>query len=316
MTALDRIPQLRRPGAAPYPAAGRGAAGSRRPDRTPARRRGSGFGRRRFLQGATAASFAALTVFSAAREAYADGYDIWEGACPSYASGHDCSPGCGPSTVFADACVTAGAYAGFHRNDGTTWTLRPNQCYAGTYDGWLWRFSGPCGTCGCGIERRCHDGYRDTGSGWVRSICRWTTECGCPGEVTWPVVREGQRGPDVTTVQWLVTHRGHPTEADGIFGPLTAGRVADFQRAAGLPATGTVDAATWRALIATVRQGDRNDAVRAAQTQLTKHGHDLAADGVFGPLTRSATVSFQRLHGLAADGIVGIRTWRELTGRA
>ncbi|WP_103500163.1 peptidoglycan-binding protein, partial [Streptomyces sp. SM14] len=253
-------------------------------------------------------------VFTPARQAYADGYDIWEGDCPSYASGHDCSPGCGPSTVFADACVTAGAYAGFHKNDGVTWTLRPNQCYSGTYDGWLWRFSEPCGTCGCGIERRCHDGYRSTGSGWVRSICRWTTECGCPGAVDWPTVARGARGPDVTAVQHLLTHRGVATDADGVFGPDTQAGVTAFQQAGSLPATGTVDAATWQALIATVRQNDRGDAVRAAQVQLTKHGHDLTADGIFGPLSHSATTAFQQLHDLTADGIVGPQTWRHLTG--
>jgi peptidoglycan hydrolase-like protein with peptidoglycan-binding domain len=134
--------------------------------------------------------------------------------------------------------------------------------------------------------------------------------------VTWPVVGQGSRGPDVTAVQWLLTHRGFGTDADGIFGPLTAGQVTAFQDDAGLPATGTVNAATWQRLIATVRQGDRDDAVRAAQVQLTKHGHNLTADGIFGSLTRSATIAFQRLHGLTADGIIGSVTWRQLTGTA
>jgi hypothetical protein len=319
MTALDRIPQLRRPaGALADTPAARVPARTRRRRAADAARgaAGSGVPRRRFLQGATVVGFATLTVFSAAREAYADGYDIWEGACPSYASGHDCSPGCGPSTVFADACVTAGGYLGFHRSDGSTWALRPNQCYAGTYDGWLWRFSGPCGTCGCGIERRCHDGYRNTGSGWVRSICRYTTDCGCPGSVDWPTVGQGSRGPDVTAVQHLLTFRGFATDPDGIYGPATAGQVSAFQADRGLPRTGVVNAATWQQLIATVRQGDRNHAVRAAQTQLTKHGHNLTADGIFGQLTRSATLDFQRRNGLTADGIIGQVTWRHLTGTA
>src|SRR5690606_21651822 len=163
-----------------------------------------------------ALGFAVLSVFPAARKAYADGYDIYTGSCPSYASDHDCSPGCGPSTIFADACETSGSYTGFHKNDGVTWKLRPNQCFSGTYDGWLWGDQGACGTCACSVERRCHDGYRKTSSGWVKSICRWNTACGCQEPVSWPTVRRGDRGPDVYTIQHLLTHRGHATAIDGI----------------------------------------------------------------------------------------------------
>lgn len=252
MTSLHDVPTLRRSGSGGRRSrTGRGALPSFAPSR------------RTVLQAATAAGFAALGVFSAAREAYADGYDIWTGACPSYAEDHNCSPGCGPSTIYADACVTSGTNTGFHRTDGVTWTLRPNQCYAGTYDGWLWRYSAACGSCGCGIERRCHDGYRNTGSGWVKSICRWTTDCDCPGSVTWPTIGSGATGPDVFTIQHLLTHHGHPTDVDGIFGTDTEAQVEAFQSANGLSPTGSVSAATWPVLVVTVRQGDVNDAVRA-----------------------------------------------------
>lgn len=215
--------------------------------------------RRTALQTATAVGFASLGVFSAAREAYADGYDIWTGECPSYASEHDCSPGCGPSIVHAASCETSGEHKGFHKNDGVTWTLRPNQCYSGTYDGWLWRFTGACGACACGIERRCHDGYINSGSGWVRSICRWTTDCGCEGTVAWPTVRSGARGPDVHAAQHLVSHHGFATDPDGIFGPATQTAVQEFQTSVGLEATGVVNAQTWPRLVVTVRSGDSGD---------------------------------------------------------
>lgn len=42
----------------------------------------------------------------------------------------------------------------------------------------------------------------------------------------------------------------------------------------------------------------------------------LSADGVFGPLTRGAVVSFQSGRGLVADGIVGPITWGALNGSA
>ena len=261
----------------------------------------------------TAAGMALLGVFPAARRAYADGYDIY-GRCPSYASDHDCSPGCGPSPVFADACSTAGAGAGFHRSDGTTWTLRPNQCYSGSYDGWLWRYQGACGSCTCHVERRCHDGYRRTGAGWVRSICRWTTDCGCPGAVAWPTVRRGDSGPDVTTVQHLLNARGAALTADGAFGPLTETAVRDLQAGAGLPVTGVVDPRTWPALVVTVRRGDAGAAVRAAQVQLVEWGYELAVDGVFGAGTEAAVRDAQRQAALVVDGVVGPATWRTLTG--
>ncbi|EST18283.1 peptidoglycan-binding domain-containing protein [Streptomyces niveus] len=303
MTSLDDVPTLRHSGnGGRRPRTRRGALPSFAPSR------------RTMLQAATAAGFAALGVFTAARQAYADGYDIWTGACPSYATDHNCSPGCGPSTIYADACVTSGTNTGFHRTDGVTWTLRPNQCYAGTYDGWLWRYSAACGSCGCGIERRCHDGYRDTGSGWVKSICRWTTDCDCPGSVSWPTLGRGATGPDVQTVQHLLTHHGHPATADGIFGPDTEAQVDAFQSANGLSPTGSVSPATWPVLVVTVRQGNVNDAVRGAQRQLNKHGAALTVDGNFGSATRQSVVSFQSLHGLTADGVVGQNTWLTLTG--
>ncbi|HIW61700.1 MAG TPA: peptidoglycan-binding protein [Candidatus Stackebrandtia excrementipullorum] len=270
--------------------------------------------RRRLFQAATAASFAAMGVFPVARAAYADGYDIYTGPCPSYAENHDCSPGCGPSTIFGDACETSGDYLGFHRDDGVDWILRPNQCYSGTYDGWLWKYENACGSCACSVERRCHDGYRNTGSGWVRSICRWNTDCGCASTVTWPRIASGAFGDDVATIQYLLVFRNHELDVDSDFGPLTKAAVQEFQRGENLPVTGVVDAATWAMLVETIRRSDDNDAVRAVQVQLNKHGHKLVVDGVVGPLTVAAVTDFQRQSNLTVDGIVGQNTWRTLTG--
>jgi hypothetical protein len=304
VTGLDTVPELGDP--------------ARRSRRTGAVR-WSGPSRRSVLQAGaalgTATGMALLGVFPAARRAYADGYDIY-GRCPSYASDHDCSPGCGPSPVFADACLTSGASTGFHKSDGTTWTLRPNQCYAGSYDGWLWRHQGACGSCACHVERRCHDGYRRTSAGWVRSVCRWTTDCGCPGTVSWPTVRRGDSGPDVTSVQHLLNARGAGLAADGVFGPLTETAVRNFQAAMGLSVTGVVDTRTWPTLVITIRRGDSGAAVRAVQVQLVKWGYELAVDGVFGPGTEAAVRDAQLQNRLVVDGVVGSSTWRALTGGA
>ncbi|HEX2130733.1 MAG TPA: peptidoglycan-binding protein [Actinophytocola sp.] len=254
-------------------------------------------------------------VFPSVRRAVADGYDIYP-RCPSYAADHDCSPGCGPSTIFADACVTSGENTGFHKDDQVTWRLRPNACLSGSYDGWMWRYDQACGACSCHIERRCHDGYRRTGSGWVNSICRWTTDCGCPSTVSWPAVSSGDTGATVTAIQHLVTHEGFPTEVDGVYGPATAQAVRDFQAGNGLAVTGEVSADTWPALAATTRRGDSGHHVQATQAQVNAYGYQLAVDGVFGAATLAAATDFQRQNRLTADGIVGPDTWRTLTGGA
>jgi hypothetical protein len=278
-------------------------------------RRGWSPSRRSVLQGGTALGLAAIGLFPAARKAIADGYAIYP-RCPSYALDHDCSPGCGPSTIFADSCETSGANVGFHKDDGVTWTLRPNQCYASSYDGWLWRHQGPCGACACSVERRCHDGYRRTSSGWVRSICRWNTQCGCLQPVAWPVVRRGSSGPNVYAVQHLVTYHGFPTTADGVFGPNTEAAVRAFEQSRGLAVDGILDAQTWPQLVFTLRRGDSHDGVRAGQRLLNKWAYALTVDGIFGPATEAAVRDFQRQNGLTVDGLVGQSTWRTLLGGA
>jgi peptidoglycan hydrolase-like protein with peptidoglycan-binding domain len=306
MSAFDRVPSLRG-GTATASDGGREVAPRSVVYAVP---------RRRIFQAATAVGFAAMGVFPAARAAYADGYDIYEGPCPSYAADHDCSPGCGPSTIYAGSCETSGPHVGFHRNDGVTWTLRPNQCYSGSYDGWLWKYQGACGACDCSVERRCHDGYRNSGSGWVRSICRWNTECGCQSTVEWPTVQFGDQSVDVYAVQHLLTHHDHTLDIDGQFGPGTEEAVRTFQEANAIPVTGVVSAQTWARLVITVRRDDSNHAVRAVQRELNKHGHKLEVDGICGPLSAAAVTDFQRQNGLTADGIVGQNTWRTLTGGA
>lgn len=53
--------------------------------------------------------------------------------------------------------------------------------------------------------------------------------------------------------------------------------------------------------------------VRKLQGLLLAHGYTaVRVDGVAGPTTQLTVVSFQRTHRLAADAIVGARTWRAL----
>ncbi|MFF3539701.1 peptidoglycan-binding protein [Streptomyces sp. NPDC002466] len=64
----------------------------------------------------------------------------------------------------------------------------------------------------------------------------------------WPTLRTGAQGSTVTTLQQLLTARGHSLTADGEFGPLTEAAVRAFQAQHGLQADGIVGPQTWSAL--------------------------------------------------------------------
>ena len=145
-----------------------------------------------------------------------------------------------------------------------------------------------------------------------------------PGSLSpWPLVRAGDQGHPVRTLQDLLRARGHGVAVDGIFGPLTDAAVRAFQQAKGLSVDGIVGPHTWGALIIVVRQGSSGDAVRGVQEEfqfrnLSGDPHKgLAVDGIFGPKTHAAVRGFQQaLHAdipsVTVDGIVGPMTWRAL----
>ncbi|GAA2603052.1 MULTISPECIES: GH25 family lysozyme [Streptomyces] len=135
-----------------------------------------------------------------------------------------------------------------------------------------------------------------------------------PG-TSWPTVKPGQRGVDVSTVQLLLTARGHATKADGVFGSGTTAKVKAFQKAQHLNADGIVGPATWTRLVTTLKAGSKGTAVKALQRQLTANGHTVNADGTFGPATTAKVKAFQKAHRLTADGIAGPDTWAALVSR-
>ena len=59
----------------------------------------------------------------------------------------------------------------------------------------------------------------------------------------------------------------------------------------------------------TIKQGMRDEAVKVMQTELSRLGYNLTADGAFGPGTLAAVKDFQHKHGLSVDGIAGYSTW-------
>jgi len=63
---------------------------------------------------------------------------------------------------------------------------------------------------------------------------------------------------------------------------------------------------------ALLRRGSTGEAVEQLQRRLSELGYFLVPDGIFGPATQAAVCAFQHDHGLAVDGIVGVRTRRAL----
>ena len=157
------------------------------------------------------------------------------------------------------------------------------------------------------------------------------------------LLRNGSRGEEVRLVQTYLNaiRRNVPgipqLVVDGIFGPMTESAVRAFQRHFGLSPDGIVGPITWGELIRQFRgtnennsmnfpaypgvlqrQGSRGDHVRHIQRALNLVRGQvpgvpmLVVDGIFGPITHNAVVTFQRHFGLNPDGIVGPITWAQL----
>ena len=92
-----------------------------------------------------------------------------------------------------------------------------------------------------------------------------------------------------------------PNGFDGEFGNGTLTAVKKFQSKYGLVNDGIVGDVTWNTL--------KNE-IATIQAQLNKKGCSVGTvDGIAGPATYNAVISFQNKNGLTADGQVGTATW-------
>ncbi len=164
---------------------------------------------------------------------------------------------------------------------------------------------------------------------------------------------EGQIGPNVELVQRRLNRIAANFPAipkiypiDGVFDPSTTEAVKEFQRIFDLSPDGVVGPATWYRILyiyngvkrlselnsegltlgeistqypSLLQNGSEGEGVLALQYYLAYISSFIptvsapAIDGYFGAGTEAAVRSFQSTYGLSQDGIVGERTWRELT---
>ena len=168
----------------------------------------------------------------------------------------------------------------------------------------------------------------------------------------WPgvVLEEGDTGDNVLYVSRLLALIGfwYPTiqteGASAAYDPALTRAVSSFQQQFQLPVTGQVDEATWETLNAVylglmsgtisvpgtqapypgsaLEEGSTGAAVRQVQQWLNQVSRaqcgmvDVTEDGIFGPETRAAVMTFQEANGLTVDGIVGRLTWDALAAAA
>lgn len=128
-------------------------------------------------------------------------------------------------------------------------------------------------------------------------------------EVRVELLRFGSRGPAVKKVQRRL---GIPV--DGIFGPQTRAAVRAFQKRNHLLVDGIVGPQTRGAFS---RATHAEKLIRAWWVVPVQQALGVAADGLYGPVSRAAVRAYQRKRGLIVDGVVGPQTLGSLgIGRA
>ena len=154
-------------------------------------------------------------------------------------------------------------------------------------------------------------------------------------ELNKPVLKLGSEGQTVKELQQLLFDYGmyvyidiygacaYPGNevVDGIFGSQTEVAVKRFQNKMFLLEDGVVGNKTWQALykgapvdMPVLKNGSTGEVVKQMQERMSLGGYYVGAiDGIFGPKTELAVRNLQQNTALPVDGIVGDRTWFEIS---
>ena len=156
------------------------------------------------------------------------------------------------------------------------------------------------------ILRACSDGGGGTNP--------TTTTAG--SALGFPTIQVGDEGATVATLQHLLNVKGEKVPVTGFFDDPTFDAVERVEKATNIPVDGVVGRVTWQQLATPIRRGDSGEAVLAAEELLQLAGFDIKPDDRFTNGTQSLVMQLQKQHGLAADGIVEVDTWRVLLALA
>ena len=131
----------------------------------------------------------------------------------------------------------------------------------------------------------------------------------------WPIVRRGDEGHPVITLQELLRAHGQHIAADGVFGPATEAAVKAVQTSRGCPGRRgrrPADLAAGRSSPSgAAARATPSAASRSRSSSATSRAtRGLPIDGIFGPLTEQSVRGFQQALSITVDGIVGPVTWR------
>ncbi|WP_313184337.1 peptidoglycan-binding protein [Lacrimispora sp.] len=161
------------------------------------------------------------------------------------------------------------------------------------------------------------------GTGTEAGVKRYQTKVniasdGIVGTATWEQMRK-----DITPIQTALGNKGYDVGVvDGIATDKVYNAVLKYQSDNGLTADGMVGTATKAMLLggtsgsgtisSTLKTGSNGSLTLYLQRLLNELGFLVTLNGIFDDQTRDAAIAFQKVNGLAADGVVGGGTWKKL----